>query len=202
MSYYKTLSSTSYPEMLHHLKQEYGPNSPRIAEHLNSLGLRHLYGGGDGPSALRCHREALSILDRNRCEALLFDREEESRAYATDMAITFGDIGNVLREMNDFIGSAAAYKECLDLFLEGLVEGGGSLKRRLVESEEAMERRGTSIVIGNDDGEDACYEELLQSVNQDAIGRTLGRHPGYRSAIRGISNLFREMQYVKFIAER
>jgi len=174
--------------MLDLLKKEFGPISPKIAEHLNSLGLRHYHGCGDAASALQCHQEALAILDWNKCNALLFDRVDEGKQFAVDMAITLSDIGNVLREMNDFLGAAVAYKECLDLFLEGLIDGGGTLKRKLMELEYEED-----------------YEEqearALEGVDREAIGSILGRHPGFRSAVRGISHLLREMQYVKFVAQ-
>ena len=173
-------------EMLGHLREVFGTSSPKIAEHLNSLGLRHYHSHGDAQSALHCHREALAILDWNKCNALLFDRVEESQSYSVDMAITLGDIGNVLREMNDFLGAAVAYKECLDLFLEGLIDGGGALKRKLVEIEE-------------DDNCDA--NTLLKEVDREAVGVILARHPGFQSAVRGISHLLFEIQCVKFVAQ-
>ena len=180
--------STPSHEMLDVLRHEFGPASPKVAEHLNSLGLRHYHGCGDVLSALQCHQEALSILDWNKCNALLFDRIEESKQYAMGMAITLSDIGNVLREMNDFLGAAAAYKQCLDLFIEGLVEDGGSLKRKLAEIEQ---------------GEDYKEHEdrVLEGIDREAIGVILSHHPGFRSAVRGISHLLREMQYVKFISQ-
>ena len=184
-------------EMLDILKQEYGPSDPKIAEHLNSLGLRHFHGCGDTTSALQCHKEALSILEWNKCNALLFDRVEESKAHAVEMAVTLSDIGNVMREMNDFIGAASAYKECLDFFLEGLVEEGGAIKRQIAEIE--------NLDHDDDEFDDASFikrlDAELEGVDREEIGATLARHPGFRSAVRGISHLLREMQYVKFVAQ-
>ena len=211
-------------EVLDILKQEYGASNPKIAEHLNSLGLRHYHGHNDTFAALQCHQEALKILDWNKCDALLFDRIEESQQYAVDMAVTLSDIGNVLREMNDFVGSAGAYRKCLDLFLEGLIEGGGSLKMKLgeineFEAKEYEFSKTMSYPNNNSDSSDEegqhqhqhphhqplTYEEqeaiALEGVNREEIGPILARHPGYRSAVRGISHLLREMQYVKFIAQ-
>ena len=54
----------------------------------------------------------------------------ESRTFAVEMAITLSDIGNVLRQMNDFVGSATAYKECLDLFLVGLLQNGMEIQNK------------------------------------------------------------------------
>ena len=101
---------------------------PLVARHLNSLAeSSSIYLA----EALQYRRDALSILDWNRCNDLLFDNHSSSREYALEMAITLRGIGDTMRRMNDFVGSAEAYKECLDLFLEGLIDNGIALKTRL-----------------------------------------------------------------------
>ena len=87
------------------LKEQYGSESPAAAAQLNSLGVvlqRH----GDIRTALQYHQEALAILEWNRCNALLYDFAEKSKEYAVDMAITLRNIGNILREKNNFVGAA------------------------------------------------------------------------------------------------
>lgn len=174
-------------DMISILSNEFGQSDPKVAEHLNSLGLRHYHGRSDYVSALRCHREAYEILDWNKCNALLFDREDDSRRFAVDMALTQSDIGNLLRETNDFIGAADAYRDCLNLFLEGLVENGGTIKRMLLDLE-------------HEDRHQEQEARILESINREEIGTTLCHHPGFRSAVRGISLLLRDMQCVKFVA--
>jgi len=44
------------------------------------------------------------------------------------------------------------YKECLDIFLEGLIDGGGALKRKLLEAEYKKDP--------------AIYKAVLDTVNQ------------------------------------
>ena len=73
------------------------------------------------------------------------------------------------------------YKECLDLFLEGLVEGGGALKRKLLEYEYKQNW--------------ASYED------GKTIGRILCLHPEFRLAVHDISELYLEMQLVKFVGK-
>eukprot|EP01083_Nonionella_stella_P218800 784278_1 len=120
-------------DTIRRLKAEYGPNSPTVAEQLNSIGDELLSLRGDTRTALIFHQEALAILEWNKCNAILYDFAEKGKQYTIDMALTLRRIGNLLREGNNFLGAAEVYKECLDVFLEGLIEGGGSLKRKLLE---------------------------------------------------------------------
>eukprot|EP00577_Skeletonema_sp_RCC1716_P024634 CAMPEP_0113390322 /NCGR_PEP_ID=MMETSP0013_2-20120614/10103_1 /TAXON_ID=2843 ORGANISM="Skeletonema costatum, Strain 1716" /NCGR_SAMPLE_ID=MMETSP0013_2 /ASSEMBLY_ACC=CAM_ASM_000158 /LENGTH=123 /DNA_ID=CAMNT_0000273467 /DNA_START=64 /DNA_END=432 /DNA_ORIENTATION=+ /assembly_acc=CAM_ASM_000158 len=107
---------------------------PLVARHLNTLGLScH---GHDDAEALQYHRDALQILEWNKCNTLLFEKMELSREYALEMAITLSNIGDAMRRGNDFVGAAEAYKECLDLFLEGLIDNGIMLKTKLNEIEQ------------------------------------------------------------------
>jgi len=165
------------------LKEHYGANSPAVAEQLNSIGVE-LQCGGDTCAALKFHQEALGILEWNKCNALLFDFVEKSKEYTIEMALTLRMIGNILREMNNFVGAAEVYKECLDTFLEGLVEGGGALKRKLLECEYKKDNQG-----------------ILNETDRKTIGRVLCLHPVFQEAVRDISQLFSEMQCVKFVGQ-
>eukprot|EP00581_Thalassiosira_minuscula_P021179 CAMPEP_0184441394 /NCGR_PEP_ID=MMETSP0738-20130409/756062_1 /TAXON_ID=385413 /ORGANISM="Thalassiosira miniscula, Strain CCMP1093" /LENGTH=280 /DNA_ID=CAMNT_0026809319 /DNA_START=99 /DNA_END=939 /DNA_ORIENTATION=- len=146
-----------------------------------------LLGRGETRKALKLHQEALTILEWNKCNALLYDFVDKSKELAIDMALTLRKIGNLLREMNDFVGAAEVYKECLDTFLEGLIEGGGSLKRKLLEAEYKKDSQR--------------YEAILEQVDRKAIGNTLCRNPDFRVTVREVSQLFVEMQCVKFVGQ-
>ena len=90
------------------LKEQHGANSSEAAEQLNSMATE-LQRGGDIRPALRYHQEALTILEWNKSNALLYDFVEKSREYALEMAVTLRSIGNILREMNNFVGAAGTY---------------------------------------------------------------------------------------------
>ena len=92
-------------DTIQNLKEQYGANSPAVAAQLNSIGAE-LQCRGDSLTALKIHQEALTILEWNKCNALLYDFVEKSKEYAIEMAMTLRKIGNVLREMNDFVGAA------------------------------------------------------------------------------------------------
>ena len=79
---------------------------------------------------------------------------------------------------------AEVYKECLDLFLEGLVDNGGIIKRKLLECEYKK---------ASDN-----YQPLDQ-VDRKRIGRILCLHPVFPLLIQDISQLFNEMSVVKFV---
>lgn len=166
------------------LKEQYGANSPAVAEQLNSIAVELQQCRGDTQTALKFHQEALGILEWNKCNALLFDFASKSKEYTIEMALTLRRIGNILRETNNFVGAAEVYKECLDTFLEGLVEGGGALKRKLLECEFKKD-----------------YQAILDKTDRKTIGRILCLHPVFRSAVRDISQLFNEMQCVKFVGQ-
>ena len=87
------------------LKGQYGHNSPETAEKLNCI-ADDKTSTGDNRSALKYHQEALKILEWNKCNALLYDLTKKSKEYAVDMAIQSWKIGNILRENNNFVGSA------------------------------------------------------------------------------------------------
>ena len=158
---------------------------PLVARHLNSLAESSL-----NSEALQYRRDALSILDWNRCNDLLFDNHSSSREYALEMAITLRGIGDTMRRMNDFVGSAEAYKECLDLFLEGLIDNGISLKTRLNELELQPDYDGNNGAVLDADTDVDCA----------AVGKALHENPEYASSVAGISNLLREIQYAKFVS--
>ena len=80
---------------------------------------------------------------------------------------------------------AEAYKECLDNFLEGLIEGGDLLKRKLLECEY--------------DRDSVSYQAALDGVDRDAIGNILCEDQAFREAVRDISQLFSEIQCIKFV---
>ena len=92
-------------DTIQNLKEQYGANSPAVAAQLNSIGAE-LQCRGDSLTALKIHQEALTILEWNKYNALLYDFVEKSKEYAIEMALTLRKIGNVLREMNDFVGAA------------------------------------------------------------------------------------------------
>jgi len=173
-------------DIIGRLKAQYGSNGPAVAEQLNSIGTE-LLGRGETRKALKLHQEALTILEWNKCNALLYDFVDKSKELAIDMALTLRKIGNLLREMNDFVGAAEVYKECLDTFLEGLIEGGGSLKRKLLEAEYKKDSEHS--------------EAILEQVDRKAIGNTLCRNPDFRVTVREVSQLFVEMQCVKFVGQ-
>ena len=82
---------------------------------------------------------------------------------------------------------AEIYKESLDMFLEGLVENGGVLKRKLLESE-YKHKKGSSD-----------NNKVLEGVDRKKIGRVLSLHPTFRLLVKDISQLFGEIQVVKFV---
>lgn len=79
------------------------------------------------------------------------------------------------------------YKDCLDKWLEGLIDGGGALKRQLLESEY---KEGSG-----------CHEAVLKRVDRVKIGRILCLHAEFRTTVRDISQLFREIQCMKFVGQ-
>ena len=90
------------------LRDHYGSNSPDVAEQLNSI-ASELQLRGDTRTALKFHQEALQILEWNKCNALLYDFVKKSKGYALEMALTLRKIGNIFREMNNFVGAAGTY---------------------------------------------------------------------------------------------
>ena len=98
------------------LKQQYGANSSEAAEQLKSM-ARDLQRSGDTRTALRYHQEALTILEWNKSNALLYDFVEKSREYALEMAVTLHSIGNVLRETNNFVGAAGTYVQDIVIYM-------------------------------------------------------------------------------------
>uniref|UniRef100_A0A7S2Q3L9 Uncharacterized protein n=1 Tax=Skeletonema marinoi TaxID=267567 RepID=A0A7S2Q3L9_9STRA len=159
---------------------------PLVARHLNTLGLScH---GHDDAEALQYHRDALQILEWNKCNALLFEKMDLSREYALEMAITQSNIGDAMRRGNDFVGAAEAYKECLDLFLEGLIDNGIMLKTKLNEIEQQQ---------GCDGG---SYATVIDDVDFDAVGKTLHEHADYARIVAGVNTLLREIQCAKFVS--
>ncbi len=164
-------------------KKQHGGTNPLVARHINTLGLScH-----DDAEALQYHRDALSILDWNKCIALLFDDHLLSKEYAMDMAITLSYMGDVMRRLNDFVGAAESYKECLDLFLEGLIDNGIILKMKLNEIEQQ----------GNDGNDGTVLDDDVDVV---AVGKTLHDHPEYARSVAGINTLLREIQCAKFVS--
>ena len=95
-------------DIIQGLKDQYGANSPAVAEQLNSIGeeLQRKNNSGDARTALILHQEALNIYEWNKCNALLYDFVEKSKGYAVDMALTLRRVGNLLRDMNNFVGAA------------------------------------------------------------------------------------------------
>jgi len=73
------------------------------------------------------------------------------------------------------------------MFLEGLVDNGGVLKRKLLESE-YKHKKGSSDNY-----------KVLEGVDRKQIGRVLSLHPTFRLLVNDISQLFGEMQVVKFV---
>ena len=73
------------------------------------------------------------------------------------------------------------------MFLEGLVDNGGVLKRKLLESEYKHKK-------GSRDN-----YKVLEGVDRKKIGRILSLHPIFRLLVNDISQLFGEMQVVKFV---
>jgi hypothetical protein len=110
------------PTMMEHCHNpaNHNINSPDLAKELNANGMeivrRRLQPQGDDDAdnddnsqiafALQLHREALSIFEWNKRNALLYDHVEQSKEYAIEMACTLGIIGDLLRRMNDFVGAA------------------------------------------------------------------------------------------------
>jgi hypothetical protein len=102
---------------------------------------------------------------------------------------------NVLHYSN--ASFAEAYKESLDNFLEGLIDGGAVFKRKLLECEyEASSRSSSSSSLSSSD---ATYQTLLNSVDRTTIGTTLSHHPEFRLVIQNISQLICEMLCIKFV---
>lgn len=73
------------------------------------------------------------------------------------------------------------------MFLEGLVVNGGVLKRKLLESE-YKHKKGSSDNY-----------KVLEGVDRKQIGRVLSLHPTFQLLVNDISQLFGEMQVVKFV---
>ena len=173
-------------ELLHcHSSNMNKATDPLVARHLNSLAE-----SSSDAEALQYRCDALSILDWNRCNTLLFDNHSSSREYALEMAITLRGIGDTMRRMNDFVGSAEAYKECLDLFLEGLIDNGIALKTRLNELE----------LQPDYDGNNGAVLDADTDVDSAAVGKALHGNPEYARSVAGISDLLREIQYAKFVS--
>mmetsp|Transcript_20458 Transcript_20458/g.29291 ORF Transcript_20458/g.29291 Transcript_20458/m.29291 type:complete len:333 (+) Transcript_20458:38-1036(+) len=159
---------------------------PLLARHYNTLGIScH---GQDDAEALQYHQDALKILDWNKCNALLFEKHVLYKDYALEMAVTLSYIGDVMRRVNDFIGAAKAYKECLDLFLEGLIDNGITLKTRLNEIEQQPGYAGGS------------YGASMDDVDFISVGKTLHEHSEYARIVDGINTLLREIQCAKFVS--
>lgn len=158
---------------------------PLVAKHLNTLALEC----DDDALKLEYHRDALKILDMNKCCALLFDKKESSREYALEMAITLSNVGDTTRRMNDFVASAEAYKECFDLFLESLIDDGIILKTKLNEMEQGQ-------------GHDClcCDGTISDDLNLIAVSKALHDHPEYSRAVAGVHTLLREIQCAKFVS--
>ena len=95
-------------ETIRSLKEQYGPNSPAVASQLNSIGVE-LQRKNHPHTALKFHQEALTILEWNKCNALLYDFVKKSKEYAIDMALTLKRIGSLFREMNNFVGAAGKF---------------------------------------------------------------------------------------------
>lgn len=167
-------------------KQHHSGKDPLIAHHLNAL-AKSSVSCHDYADALKHHRDALSILDWNRCNALLFDDNRLSREYALDMALTLNNIGDVMRRKNDFVGSAKSYKECLDLFLESLIDSGIKLKMLLNELEQQQ-------------GYDGNNGAVLDDVDCVEVGNALYGHSEYVRCVAGIKKLLREIQFAKFVS--
>ena len=87
------------------LKAQYGPNSPAVAEQLQAIAAE-LQSKGDIRTALKYYQESLTTLEFLKCNALLYDFEEKSKAYAIDVSMTLRKIGSLMREMNNFVGAA------------------------------------------------------------------------------------------------
>lgn len=159
---------------------------PLLARHYNTLGLScH---GQDEAEALQYHQDALKILDWNKCNALLFEKHDLYKDYALEMAVTLSYIGDVMRRVNDFIGASKAYKECLDLFLEGLIDNGIALKTRLNEIEQQPSYEGGS------------YGASMDDVDFISVGKTLHEHSEYGRIVDGVNTLLREIQCAKFVS--
>ena len=92
-------------DTIRNLKAQYGASSPAVAEQLNLIGAE-LKERGHCHTALKFHQEALAILEFNKCNAILYDFVAKSKDCAMQMATTLRKIGNLLREMNNFVGAA------------------------------------------------------------------------------------------------
>ena len=172
------------------MNKQHKGTDPLVASQLNSLAKSASDCQKDA-EALQYHRDALSIFDWNRCNALLFDNHKLSKEYALEMAITLNNIGDTMRRMNDFVGSAEAYKECLDFFLEGLIDNGITLKTKLNELEQQQQGYdGTNgVVLDDDDHDFDCF----------AIGEALHSHPEYVSSVLLFSLLAIIMLFVSCV---
>lgn len=109
-------------DTIQRLKEQYGPNSPAVAEQLNSIGVE-LQCRGDTRTALKLHQEALTILEWNKCNALLYDFVKKSKEYAIDMALTLRKIGNIFSEMNNFVGAAGTLPSEAEDMLSTMILG-------------------------------------------------------------------------------
>ena len=90
------------------MKEQCGHCSPAVAMELNSAGME-LQRQGDSRRALNLHQEALTILEWNKRNSLLFDFVKRSKEYAIEMARTQNKIGNLLRAMSDYVGASGAW---------------------------------------------------------------------------------------------
>ncbi len=88
--------------------------------------------------------------------------------------------------------TSEVYKECLDNFLVGLIDGGHVLQRKLLEWEYDSNTTTTSATT-------SYPSTLLDRVERDAIGTALSQHPEFRKVIQSISKLVCEMQCIKFV---
>ena len=96
--------------------------------------------------------------------------------------------------------SAEVYKECLDNFLVGLIDGGDVLLRKLLEYEYDFTTTTTDATSSS--GTTTSNHQnllLLDGVDRTAIGTTLSNHPQFRHAVHNISQLLVEMTCVKFV---
>ncbi|KAL7462525.1 hypothetical protein ACHAXS_002906 [Conticribra weissflogii] len=215
-----TLPHPTHPELkLAHLQTYYGKKSSHVANQynlmasyqrrgvffvFNSNGLFRYQGASNLEKAIEYHKEALMIFHCNRYRSISGGRYEEARELAVEMASTLSDIGNVLLELNQFVKSAFAFRECINLFLEGLVDEGPEIRQKFDEVEELFKRNqnfadefsGSSSIFD----QESCLEEffgpaekIVKGFNRQGIAKVLATHPAYRSAVHGILALLRKI---------
>ena len=95
-----------FEDELVHRRATLGPYHQDVAETLNALGLVLNHMVCDPESALRCHREALRILQMHTY----------FQSVKFDMAVTMTDIGDAQRKMNCYEEAAASYSEAITAF--------------------------------------------------------------------------------------